>query len=561
MTSKTAAVSSTSLTSQQQMIVDFGKNGSGNAVVIARAGCGKTFTLRQLAKVLRGSIAITAFNKKISKEIAEAVRDDGTPNCTVNTMHGFGLAAVKAAYPKTKIEGKGGWGAAGFYKFDRIVEEIVASGTAFPKSLIGFAKKAVDLAKQRAIGVTTPLFDEQAWMDIVEHFSLDMEIPENAHDIPAGQDPIRLGLRLACMAMKRGIEMSDEVIDFADMLYLPLYLNIPMTQYSNVLVDEAQDTNPARRLLVRRMMKPDARAFFVGDDHQAIYGFTGADNDALAQIVEDFSATTMGLTTTFRCGKNIVKEAKRYVADIEAAPSNHDGEVIHWTETTFMEKIAGLVPSDVILCRNTKPLVQTAFALIRRGVGCHVEGRDIGKSILNLIGRWKSVTCLEVLRDKLTDYLDAEVAKLNAKGNNAQIEVVTDRVETVFALIDGLPPGSTVMALRSVIETMFADSRDGEPVTRVRLMTIHRSKGLEFPRVFIWGANRYQPSRFAKKDWEIEQEMHLSYVAITRAEKTLVHVSVQMPDVAGFAGKRDAARDFIGAKAPADEWAFHEGTV
>jgi DNA helicase II / ATP-dependent DNA helicase PcrA len=59
----------------------------------------------------------------------------------------------------------------------------------------------------------------------------------------------------------------------------------------------------------------------------------------------------------------------------------------------------------------------------------------------------------------------------------------------------------------------------------VKLMTIHQSKGLEFPCVFIIGLTEgifpsYRSIRERKKDGE-EEERRLMYVAVTRAEKNL----------------------------------------
>ncbi len=60
----------------------------------------------------------------------------------------------------------------------------------------------------------------------------------------------------------------------------------------------------------------------------------------------------------------------------------------------------------------------------------------------------------------------------------------------------------------------------------MRLLTAHRAKGLEFPRVFLWGRNAFMPSKYARQDWQKKQELNLEYVALTRAMRTLVDVSV-----------------------------------
>jgi superfamily I DNA/RNA helicase len=57
----------------------------------------------------------------------------------------------------------------------------------------------------------------------------------------------------------------------------------------------------------------------------------------------------------------------------------------------------------------------------------------------------------------------------------------------------------------------------------VTLCTYHRSKGREWPRVFLIEHASRCPSPYAKQPWQKEQEQHLAYVAITRAQQTLAY--------------------------------------
>jgi DNA helicase-2/ATP-dependent DNA helicase PcrA len=62
----------------------------------------------------------------------------------------------------------------------------------------------------------------------------------------------------------------------------------------------------------------------------------------------------------------------------------------------------------------------------------------------------------------------------------------------------------------------------------VRLMTIHASKGLEFPCVFLVGCDDgIFPSSMATTPDRMEEERRLAYVAITRAERRLCITSAQ----------------------------------
>ena len=100
---------------------------------------------------------------------------------------------------------------------------------------------------------------------------------------------------------------------------------------------------------------------------------------------------------------------------------------------------------------------------------------------------------------------------------------VNDRCDTLVHLcnvcIDRRE--SSLDDLRKFIESIFADDVAGV----VTLCTVHRSKGREYPRVFLLHHHKLFPSPWAKQDWEKAQESNLEYVAITRAQNTLVYVS------------------------------------
>jgi superfamily I DNA/RNA helicase len=300
---------------------------------------------------------------------------------------------------------------------------------------------------------------------------------------------------------------------------MPILKHCRIWQNDWLLVDEAQDINPARRALARKMLQPNGRAIFVGDRHQAIYGFTGADADGVDRVTADFRCTLLPLTVTYRCPKAVVAAAQEYVDHIEAHSTAPAGLVRRDHEDSFPTLDLG--PEDAILCRLTRPLVATAFKLIRAGTGCHVEGRDIGAGLMKLAERW-AVDSIDALRDKLEAYLQREVEKLEAKGQETKAEAVQDRVDTLLVLMEGC---KSFDDLRTRIQDLFADSEDGHSQT-LTLSTVHKSKGREWDRVFVLGFDQHMPSRWARQAWQQEQELNLIYVAFTRAKRELVLVDV-----------------------------------
>jgi hypothetical protein len=251
---------------------------------------------------------------------------------------------------------------------------------------------------------------------------------------------------------------------------------------------------------------------------QAIYGFTGTDNDSLEQLEEAFGCERLPLTVSYRCPKAVVAEARKYAPHIEAADTAADGYVGRYG---FDDIIGAVEVGDAILCRFNKYLVALAFKLIRSGVPAKIEGRDVGNGLVKLATRWKRVKTLTALEDKLEDYLDAERVKAKAKDDARRAQDAEDRVETLRVLMERTREqgGDTVEALVSVIGGLFED-KVGEVTPCVILCSGHKSKGREWDRVHLLGLEELQPGR-TSRDWQAKQEVNLMYVMVTRAKKEL----------------------------------------
>lgn len=504
------------LSPQQAAFVEWVKTGEGSAFLEAVAGSGKTTTLINALKETTGTVVFCAYNKAIAAEIeAKVAKLNLGTRIKVATFHSLGYAAVRAVFGYVKCDET---------TKNKLISRKFGLEDYDARTLRTFVFKLVSLAKQR--GVMLDQADNKAiWHEIVDHFDL-------AYEIEDGRD-VERGIDLAIQVLRYGVDLVryEKLCDFDDMIYIPVVLGLKVTEYDWVFVDEAQDTNAARRMLARKMLKKNGRSAWVGDRHQAIYGFTGADNDAIDQIIRDFNCSLLPLTVTFRCPQAVVRYAQQVVSHIEAAETAPEGiaRTSEWDGfTKLISEKAFHATDDAILCRVTKPLVELAYVLIRKGVACHVEGKDIGKGLINLVNRYKTDN-LDTLREKLEDFRDREVQKLIAKGRETQAEAMKDRVETIFVIMDAQPPATTVTELRARIESMFLDG-DKEPKKTLTLATVHKSKGREWKRVFVLGRNKYMPSKWARQAWQLEQEKNLIYVAYTRAMHELVLVNVATND-------------------------------
>jgi DNA helicase-2/ATP-dependent DNA helicase PcrA len=468
--------------------------------VEAVAGSGKTTTLVHAASLMTGPTAFCAFNKKIADEIKARTRS--FPHVTAGTLHSFGLKSWKQTAPTCEIDKD---------KVENICEDL-----AVPFYMRAFTKFMVEACKNNAwkypvdydqLSVAADHFD--AYEKLPDSFDLETE------DAFQYVNPV----------LNVSIQRADEIIDFSDMLYMPLCYGHITPEYSWVLVDEAQDTNYTRRSLVARMLAPAGRVLAVGDRHQSIYGFTGADSDAMDLIASEFQCHYLPLTVTYRCPRKVVEHAHQWVSHIEAHESAPEG-VVRELDARAWDKLSGehFTPADVILCRNTAPLISQALTMIRRGIGARVEGRDIGQSLQALANRWKSIKTLSALTDKLEEHRLREGNKLRSRGQRQKAAQVEDKVDSLIAVIHSLPPKATTWDLSTRITTLFGDTEPGQTPKVCTLSTIHKAKGREWDRVYLYGRRELQPSKWAKQEWELQQERNLCYVAVTRAKRELVEV-------------------------------------
>ena len=70
----------------------------------------------------------------------------------------------------------------------------------------------------------------------------------------------------------------------------------------------------------------------------------------------------------------------------------------------------------------------------------------------------------------------------------------------------------------------------GEKEDSILLSTVHRAKGLEADRVFIYQPSILENNRLATKDWEKATEQNLRYVAYTRPKKVLGFIKEEWGD-------------------------------
>lgn len=248
-------------TEAQQRIYQFVESGTGNGIIDAVAGAGKTTTLMGCVEHIPNinDVLYCAFNTSIRKEIQKKFHERGK-SVAVKTIHSLGFQIIRSFF-QVKMDRE---------KYRKIienadffehlvpeinklldihnflsVEQIKALQERRPSlswdeknalnESVGFVKEATAniLAINDKYRLTLCESDFASYKDMVDHFLL---LGEDYSDEELG-----LYIILHQRLLKEGnsIATSDNIIDYTDMLYLPTLLQLESkVQYGFVFVDE-----------------------------------------------------------------------------------------------------------------------------------------------------------------------------------------------------------------------------------------------------------------------------------------------------------------------------------
>jgi superfamily I DNA/RNA helicase len=373
-----------------------------------------------------------------------------------------------------------------------------------PRLLAG---KLIDLTRNTLKEPT-----EENLREIADHYGL----PVEPHQWTLVRD-------LVSASLEHGVMDAPRTIDYTDMVWLPSALDLPVDQYDWVLVDECQDLNAAQLALALKLCKAGGRMLFVGDPYQAIYGFAGADCDSFWNIQKKTSATVLPLSICYRCPSEHVWLAQEIVPSIEAAPGAIEGGV---HDLDFACMIEMLEKDDVVLCRNTAPLIPACYAMLAEGKPAYVAGRAIGEGIAKTVeescdlyykaeGKYATMGTLGEGFDLWEAKEKAALKRRKVDEDSQQWSDLSDRLDCV-RIFWSRSENTGIDGFLAEIRALFSDNKDNA----TRMSTVHRAKGLEANRVFLLKPE-LMPSPYARMSWERQQEENLRYVALTRATEAL----------------------------------------
>jgi superfamily I DNA/RNA helicase len=480
-------------------------------LLLARAGTGKSTTIEEAVRQVPAGkkSAVFSFGREIATAMKDRLAKAGLKDVEATTTHSYGMRQLGRHLGGKKL----------------IVDNDKVIGLA--KELVTEAR-CVERGKCRLEGNRMVADDETRWEWIrglkkavglakgcLAKDVATVDVLLDRHDIETtARDDEKLGedearrefcrdvLHLVNKSTKLAVEQL--VIDYDDMVYLPVALNARLWQYDMVFVDETQDLNAAQiELTLRACKRQGGRIFAVGDPAQSIMKFRGADEHAVDNVKERLRTKVMPLSVTYRCAKAIVREAQTIVSDYEWAPSSPEGKVERNVEWEKMK--AEVAVGDFILSRTNAPLVALCLEFLRAGRRANIQGRDMGGMLSGFVKKQHAKTVPELV-ERLELWAKSEIERLSKK--DADTSGVEDKVATLLAVAEG---AQSVQEVLSRLEALFSDDKSEGQIV---LSSTHRAKGLERDRVWLL-FDTYKHMR-----GNIEED-NLYYVAVTRAKREL----------------------------------------
>ncbi len=346
--------------------------------------------------------------------------------------------------------------------------------------------------------------------------------------------------------------------------------------YDVVLADESQDFNQNQLIAVKKLHEAGAKIVAVGDENQALYRFRGSDSDAFNNLSTQLGSTSKDkdwkphtLSKNFRSRPAILDYANQHthVNNLQQGKVFKDGDPGKVTDqdTTYDDAFnqlreekrkTGKVKQTAFISRTNEPLVNAALKLLASAIPFIIVGKDVAKDLLQHIDKIVRMTGLgdfspiESLQEKLDDHFRKEEEHYSGSSSKrAYMQGLQDTTNALGNCIKQFapnlsedypgdrmaygrgnrPPTKNISQFKAWLKANLSGldvaenerdlqeyrkkTEEGNPVI---LTTSHKSKGLEFERVYILRNDQF-PHPKAKRAEDLAQEANARFVSYTRA--------------------------------------------
>jgi superfamily I DNA/RNA helicase len=493
------------LTEEQKVIVDY----EGDLSVRAGAGTGKTSTVTSYFMRRPNAPSLyLVYNKSVKTEAIHKFRKAGLKNVRVETLHSLAHSEMKAKRTIDLHE-------KGQYKPLELVE------------LLGLGKKS----QQFGLIMATHILNfmnyycnsayrklEEAredYLDTIRHAEF-RQFAGSHYDTIVGH---------AGRFLKKMYEGDTPLTHDA---YLKFYImDNPQLPYEYIAVDEAQDTTMA---LLDMLNKQKSKRILVGDSSQSVYGFRFC-VDSMSLM----GFPMLNLTTSFRFGQNIANMAMNVLQQKSRfGLEGGDQKIVGAGKGTESTQVGVIARSNVLLLAQ-------AIMDMENGVTKNARiGFEGGLKAYTFFGGSGLHDVLWLYCKKPEKVFDPFLKTFKSFSALLEFQQSVDdkELKTLIGIVQTFGAG-----LFGQISELKARQVEDRNTAELLYTSGHRSKGLQYPHTMLLGfidqwdiedvlrTGEY-PKRSPQdvKDGKesqgldlnaLNQELNLSYVAITRAEKSV----------------------------------------
>lgn len=472
--------------------------GRRQSVYVAYAGAGKTFILLQTAAALQGEVLLLAFNAAIIRDLLPRLHQFGK-RVRAMTSHQLALNSLSQDFQravKDSLHADNGQLAAPQIIDGLGIESYQSGNTIWsPLQLAGLAKKTLS----RFCHSSDPIL---AASHIPHHQRLPFDVVQRIlHD-----------------AERLWQTMQSLSLPITHDAYFKLWaLSKPQIPESYRMIDEAQDTNPA--LYGVLFAQSEGLNIWAGDPYQSIYSWRGARN-AIEIAEQQASSIGSRLTQSFRFGEETADMATRMLRCVgEVHPVRGSGS------TKVQPAPSQIQPPDVArkvsapfawIAFTNGALIQAALSCVDQNISFHIVGQ--GREQRSLLYSAMALKRGEIsptgpLAAYRSWYELEEEAELQPDGDAARL--------VRMAQFPGLYPAAEALG----------KSLPKETGAQAILSTVHAAKGREWDLVVLdkdldatrdKGERRLFVTASGDLHYDNREDIHLRYVAVTRARKRLV---------------------------------------
>lgn len=521
----------------------------GNTVVLASPGSGKTFVISEMIRRVikkddmlpyQGVIAIS-YTRKASANLKRRTLGDGIiqKNSFFGTIDNFCLTQVIESF--------------GSYVFGHSQKEL---------DIIGIK----DLPEEQVIKYNWIKEDHPDYCKIEgEQFADLSSLFVQGIVLVESLELLALHIILSCKACRN-------------------YLS---ARYKYIFIDEYQDADTYTNSIFLHLVGMGITGITVGDENQSIFGFAHKDSRYIRELKSNPDFKEFTLNENFRCAIPIINYSNRLL-DANAPLLETDKDGVFLLRLNGAEQnIAMFIDKNIekirkkwdvsenskiaILVRNsrTQTIINESLSTLHRVVETTTLDEDLNprSRLFTLLLRFYFDTSMPFL-SVLDEYVDYEVlSRYDKKRLIEESQIIRSIEDFDFdelpkhfnhiadIILPKIGEGTSLLKLKAVIANDNA-LNSYKPVNpnEIQLMTLHKSKGLEFDVVFHLNMCEWElPYKKIKNgdfnhpnypNWQ--QDIDLHYVGITRARKAcfLIRGSKRTTSVGDLKGANDS--EFLG---------------